>query len=56
MQLFLLSVDVLIRAFLLRHDDEVVGSVRIDCDLAELASGDSVLEEDIELTVCETCN
>ena len=55
MQLFLLVIDVMVRRLLLGHDNEVVRSVGIDFDLAELASGDLVLEEDVEFRVGETC-
>jgi hypothetical protein len=55
MQLLLLVIHILVRRLLLGHDNEVVGSVGIDFDLAELASGDLVLEEDVEFCVGETC-
>lgn len=54
-QLLLLVVDIVVGRLLLGHDDEVVGSVGIDFDLAELAGGDLVLEEDVEFGVGETC-
>jgi hypothetical protein len=51
----LLNANILIRAReLIGDDDEVVGAEGIDLDLAELAGRDLVLEQDIEISVCET--
>jgi hypothetical protein len=36
------------------RDDQVVGSVRVDLDLAELASADVVLKQDIEVSEGKT--
>lgn len=44
----------LVGAILVGDDDEVVGTEGVDFDLAELAGGNLVLEEDIEIGVGET--
>ena len=51
----LLHPDLLVGAGgLVGNDDKVVGAEGVDLDLAELAGRDLVLEEHVEIGVCET--
>lgn len=51
----LLAHNFLVRVLLVGDNDQVVGAVWVDLDLAELARGNAVLEEDVQLGVGETC-
>lgn len=52
----LLAHDLLVGSLLVGNNDQIVGAVGIDLDLAELAGGDSVLEKDVEFGVGKTCD
>jgi len=47
----LLAHNLLARALVLGDHDQVVGSVRVDFNLAELAGRDLVLKEDVQVGV-----
>ena len=53
LETFLLE-DVVAGDILVRNDDQVIRTVRIDLDLPEFASRDLVLEQDVQFGVGET--
>ena len=49
-----LLLVILIGVLHVVHNNEVVGAIWVDFDLAELAGGDVILEENIKISVCKT--
>jgi len=39
---------------LIRDDDKIIRTERIDLDIPEFAGGDVILKENIQICVCET--